>query len=357
MPFKPDHTPTSGLRRAAVRGAVGDAMLRIGATIGLPAVLQGLGADPAQLLAKVGLELSLFDNPDNLLSYSARGRLLEHCVASTGCQHLGLLVGQRASLQSLGLVGSLVKYSPDVGTALRSLVRFFHLHTRGAQATLSVDGQLAYFGYQIDQPGTKGADQVGDGALAAMLNIMRSLCGPGWKPSQVTLAHRKPENVEPFRRYFLAPLIFDAEQYSLVFLAEWLAYRLPVDDPELRRQLMEQINAIEAHHRDSFPEQVRSVLRTALLTDCAYADHIASLFSIHRRTLNRRLNEDGMSFKDLVEQERYEIARHTLLDTDLQVAEVAALLGYADASAFTRAFRRWSGTTPAEWRRSGARRR
>jgi AraC-like DNA-binding protein len=191
---------------------------------------------------------------------------------------------------------------------------------------------------------------VGDGALAVMLNIMQSLCGPGWKPSQVTLAHRKPDDVEPFRRLFRAPLLFDAEQNALVFLAEWLTYRLPVDDPELRRQLTKQIKALEARHRDSFPDQVRSVLRAALLTDRSDADDIASLFSIHRRTLNRRLNEDGISFKDLVEEQRFEIARQSLLDTDLQVGDVAALLGYADASAFTRAFRRWSGTAPAEWR-------
>lgn len=328
-------------------------MLRVGATIGLPAVLQDLGADPAQLLAEVGLELELFDNPDNLLSFSARGRLLEHCVARTGCQHLGLLVGQRGSLQSLGLVGSLVKYSPDLGTALRTLVRFFRHHARGAQATLTVDGQLAYFGYQFVQPGTKGAEQVGDGALAVMLNIMQSLCGHGWKPSQVTIAHRKPDDVEPYRSLFRAPLLFDAEQNALVFLAEWLTYRLQVDDPELRRQLTKQIKALEARHGHSFPEQVRSVLRAALLTDRSDADHIASLFSIHRRTLNRRLNEDGISFKDLVEELRYEIARQSLLNTDLQVGDVAALLGYADASAFTRAFRRWSGSGPAEWR-SGA---
>jgi AraC-like DNA-binding protein len=355
MPNKSSNTSSSGPRGTSAGGSGGDAMLRIGATIGLPTVLRSLGANPSQLLTEVGLELSLFDSPDNLLSYSARGRLLEHCVARTGCEHLGLLVGQRGNLQSLGLVGSLVKYSPDVGTALRSLVRFFHLHTRGAKATLTVDGQLAYFGYQFEQPGTQGTDQVGDGALAVMLNIMKSLCGPGWRPSQVTLAHRKPANVEPFRQFFRAPLLFDAEQNTLVFLAEWLTYRLHGDDPELRRQLTEQIKALETRHRDSFPDQVRSVLRTALLTDRADADRIASLFSIHRRTLNRRLNEDGISFKDLVEEQRYEIARQTLLDTDLQVGDVAALLGYADASAFTRAFRRWSGVAPAEWR-SDARR-
>ena len=134
-----------------------------------------------------------------------------------------------------------------------------------------------------------------------------------------------------------------------MFLADWLNYRLAGDDPELRRQLKAQIRP-QARHRDSFLEQVRTVLRTALLTDRADADHIASLFSIHRRTLNRRLNEYGISFMDLVEEQCYEVARRTLQDTDLQVADVAALLGYADASAFTRAFRRWSGATPAEWR-------
>lgn len=332
-------------------------MLRIGATTGLPAVLQSLGARPAQLLAEVGLDLSLFDNPDNLISFAARGRLLEHCVARTGCQHLGLLVGQRAGLESLGLVGSLVKYSPDVGTALQSLVRFFHVHTRAANVTATVDGQLAYFGYQIKQTGTAATDQVADGALAVLLNILRSLCGPGWKPSQVCFAHRKPDDIEPFRQFFRAPLLFNAEQNALVFLADWLTHRLPVDDPELRRQLTEHVDRIEAHHPDSFPDQVRSVLRMALLTDHADAGHIASLFSIHRRTLNRRLNrnEDGISFKVLLDEVRYEIARQTLLDTALQVGDVAATLGYADASAFTRAFRRWSGAAPAAWR-SAARR-
>lgn len=226
--------------------------------------------------------------------------------------------------------------------------------------TATVDGQLAYFGYQIKRTGTAATDQVADGALAVLLNILRSLCGPGWKPSQVCFAHRKPDDIEPFRQFFRAPLLFNAEQNALVFLADWLTHRLPVDDPELRRQLTEQIHRIEAHHPDSFPDQVRSVLRMALLTDHADAGHIASLFSIHRRTLNRRLNGDGISFKDLLDEVRYEIARQTLLDTDLHVGDVAAVLGYADASAFTRAFRRWSGATPAAWRseaRSGATRK
>jgi AraC-like DNA-binding protein len=195
-----------------------------------------------------------------------------------------------------------------------------------------------------------GTAPVLDGALAVMLNIMQSQCGPGWKPSQVTIAHRKPDDVRPFRQCSRAPLLFDAEQSSLAFLAGWLNYRLAGDDSELRRQLKAQIEATKARHPVSFVEQVRAVLRTALLTERADADQIASLFSIHRRTLHRRLSEYGVSLMDRVEAEGYDVARRKLRDTDLQIADFAALLGYADASEFTSVFRRWSGATPAAWR-------
>ena len=108
---------------------------------------------------------------------------------------------------------------------------------------------------------------------------------------------------------------------------------------------------LDARHRDDFPEQVRSVLRRALLTGHASADQIAALFSMHSRTLRRRLDECGSSFKRLVDEGRYAIAQQMLEDSARDVSEIAALLNYADASAFTRAFRRWSGgTTPAVWR-------
>ena len=94
---------------------------------------------------------------------------------------------------------------------------------------------------------------------------------------------------------------------------------------------------------------MRRILRTALLTDRTNSADIASLFSMTSRTMNRRLNAYGLSFRVLVEQGRYEIARQALLDTDNNVSHVAALLGY-DASSFVRAFQRWSGTSPSQWR-------
>jgi AraC-like DNA-binding protein len=328
------------------------AELRIGATMALPAVLRGLGANPAEVLAEAGFDLKLFDNPDNRISYAARGRLLAYCATRTGCQHLGLLVGQQAGLHSLGLVGLLVKYSPDVGKALRSLVRFLHLHVRGAVSNLDTEGRLAVFSYQIYQPGSEGTDQVGDGAVAAMFNIMKTLCGPVWKPSEVRFAHRKPEDVRPYRSFFRAPLVFDSKLNAVVFTADLLNHRVSQADPDMQHLLQEQVDVLELRFGDNFPGQVRSVLRSALLTGHIRSDQVADFFSMHERTLRRRLNDFGTSFQELLDEGRFEIARQMLLDTQMDAKQIAEILNYADASAFTRAFRRWTGSTPDQWRQN-----
>jgi len=324
--------------------------VRLGATVGLVPVLQSLGVDPSRLLTEAGADMSLFANPDNRVSYTARNHWVAHCVARTGCHHLGLLVGQRNTLQSVGLVGLLAKYSPDVESALRSLVRYFRLHAQGALPTLAVEGRSAFLGYVTYVPGAEANDQIEDAALASEFNFLRELCGPDWNAAEVRFAHRKPEDVRPFREFFRAPLRFDCEQGAVVFHSSWLRRRLREDDPDLRRLLEQHVEALEMKLGDDFAEQVRSILRTALLTDHASADEIASLFSMHSRTLHRRLAASGTGFRELVEESRFAIATQMLADTDADINHVALVLDYADASAFTRAFRRWSGSTPTQWR-------
>jgi AraC-like DNA-binding protein len=326
----------------------------------IPEVLRSLGADPADVCAEAGINVALFDDPNNLISYRAASRLFRVCVERTGRPHFGLLVGQKSGLNCLGFVGLLVKYSPDVEIALRRLVRYMHLHIRGAVTTLEVSGKRAIFRYEIYEPDAEATDQIGDGAVATMYNIMLELCGPNWNPLEVRLAHRKPDDVAPFRRFFRAPLRFDAEENALEFFADSLRRPLPAAEPELRRLLQQQIDALEARHGDNFPDQIRSVLRTALLTGHGRADQVAALFSVHSRTLSRRLDAYGTSFQELVDESRFEIAQQMLRDSAMEIGRIAELLDYAGASAFTRAFRRWTGTTPAQWRakrRSGPPRR
>jgi len=271
-------------------------------------------------------------------------------VSATGCAHFGLLVGQRDGLDDLRLVGLLVKYSPDVGSALRSLVRHFHLRARGAVVTLAQDRDMASLGYEIYQHGSDAIDQIADGALAFEFNILRTLCGADWTPSEVCFAHREPVDVGPYWRFFQCPLSFDTARKALVVRASWLERRMLTNDPALRKLLKKQVDALEAEQGADLPAQVRSVLRTALLTRHAGAEQIAALFSMHPRTLACQLQARGTRFQVLVDEVRFEIARQLLAQSNMDVREVAATLDYADSSAFTRALRRWSCTTPAEWR-------
>lgn len=329
---------------------VAPAMLRIGSTVGVPEVLRDLGADPVKVLAEVGVDLELFNNPNNRISFLARGRMIAHCADRTACPHFGLLVGKKSGLNSFGLVGLLAKYSSNVETALRSLMRYMHLHVRGATTSLTIDSDLAVLEYQIYQTRALGNDQVGDGAVAVAFNLMRDLCGNDWKPVEIRFAHSAPKDLEPFRRSFQTPLRFDDVQYAVVFSVDWLNFRLSDTSSELLHLLQQEINKLEVRQEDNFLEQVRSLLRTTLVTGHSSADQVAELFSMSRRTLNRHLNALGTNFQEVIDEIRFEIARQLLKDTSNEVAQIGFLLGYSNSSAFTRAFRRWSSTTPAAWR-------
>ena len=330
------------------------ATVRVATVQVIPALLRDFGLDPAAVIREAGLAPELFDDPDNLLGYKARGRLLAHCARRTGCPHFGLLVGERGGLHSLGLVGLLAKNSADVGTALRNLAVYFHLHVRGATTRLTVGDRSATLAYGAYEPGAEGSEQAGDGAVSIMLNIMRGLCGAGWRPEEARFAHRRPADVGPYRRLFQAPLVFDAGDYGLVFARRWLEHRLEKPDAELERLLRKHVAALETVVGRRFPDQVRSVLSSALLTGNASAPEVAALFSMHVRTFSRNLQESGTSFRALLDEQRLELACRMLRDTDMDVGEIAAALGYADTSAFGRAFRRWCDETPARWRARAA---
>jgi len=324
--------------------------LRVGGAVEILAVLRSLGHDPDEVLTGAGINPRLFDDPDNLITYAARGRLMKNAVAKTGCQHFGLLVGERMNLHSLGLLGLLMRSQSDAGAALRTLVDFLPIHSQGALTTLGVDRDLAMLSYKVVQPRVEATDQTGDGAVAMMLNVMRTLCGPDFKPIEASFAHRDPTDIGPYRQFFRIPLYFNADHYALTFAPGWLQVRLPHADAEFQQLLRKQVAALEAKQGFEFPEQVRGVLRSALITGHCSEDQIATLFSMSSRTFSRRLDTFGTSFHELVEESRFEIARQMLENTSLKVGQIASSLDYSRASTFIRAFRRWSGGTPSQWR-------
>ena len=337
--------PKAGLRELPVL----EGSLRVGPLVGVPALLEALGVDLVGVIGPLGLVETLFCDAENMIAFPILGQLLQACATRTGCPHFGLLLGQGAGPECLGLIGQLLPHAPDVGTALRSLVLNLHLHDRGAAPLLSLEGEMAMLSYLIYRQG-EGTDQINDGAMAICLNIMRSLCGPAWLPSEVLFAHRQPEDIAPFRRCFQAPLRFDREQTALVFPAQWLNQALPGANPARRQEIEQRIVALANLSQTDLVGRLRCTLRTLLTTSRGSQEEVAELFSLHPRTLNRRLAEQGTSFKALVAEVRYDIACQLLANTALSVGQIAAILGYGEISALTRAFRRWSGMSPQAWR-------
>jgi len=259
-------------------------------------------------------------------------------------------VGQRGGVASLGMVGALMQHSPSVDAALRALTVHMHLRTRGGVPTRSVEGRWATLGYAIYQRGMPGSAQAYDVAIAIAFNIMRTLCGANWLPSEVQFARAKPRDAGPYRQFFRSPLRFDADRTAIVFARRWLDQPLPGSDAALHRLLEKQIAEREAVDVEDLAERVRRALRTMLVTGRGAEEHVAELFAIHPRTLHRRLRIQGTSLRTLVEEGRCEIACQLLRDTNINVGEIANILDYADAAALTRAFRRWMNCPPAAWR-------
>jgi len=138
-------------------------------------------------------------------------------------------------------------------------------------------------------------------------------------------------------------LVFNKSDMDTAFLtynADLLAAVAPQLEAELKQQLAEK----------NFREQVKGTLKRLLAGERPAIEHVARELRLSKRTLQRRLTEDGITFQQLMEEARRELAQHYLLHSSLELNETAYLLGYEDANSFFRAFHEWEGTTPGQWR-------
>ena len=318
-----------------------------------PRPCASFGLDPDPVIREAGLDPRLFDDGASVIPHAALGRLLTLCVIRTHCPHFGLLVGQRATILSFGMVGRLMQHSETVGDALRALVANLSIQDRVMVPSLTTSDGTVLFSIAVYQPAAGSADQISDGALAVTVNALRSLCGSDWSPAEVLVPRATPAAREPYLRHFRAPVRFNQESATLVFPARDLERRVAGADPMMRALLEERIGHLKGRPGCEFSDDVRRLLRTRLTGDHRSADDTAELLAMHRRTLSRRLKDSGSGYRAITNEIRFEIARQLLQDTQVSLAQIAAALGYSEASAFTRAFRRWSGQTPTAWRVEG----
>jgi AraC-like DNA-binding protein len=343
---EPAEDPWGGLPRRDRR------YQRVGAFTALPSLIRELGADPVALLQCVGLTPDPFERADGRVPYDALLRLLDEAAEHTRCPHFGLLAGRMCrGLADLGLVGEVVRHSATMGEALQSFTVHQYLNSGGGLAFLLSHGTMVEFGYAVYHPAVARTRQAYDCALAVAFNVLRELGGPGWAPSEVLLPHGRRTETSQYRNFFKAPLRFNAEVCAVRFASRWM--ERPVEGADrVRRQRA--LSLVEEAADVDLIEQVVRALRVELLRGKNSGDDVARALAMHRRTLNRRLQVGGTTFQRVLDAVRFEVARQLLGDSEMSLDDVAATLGYAGISSFMRTFRRWTGTTPARWRRAAS---
>ncbi len=317
--------------------------------VALPALIQRLGGDPDAIFAAAGLDARDLANPLNRVSYRPLLRVLNDAATRTGCPHIGLLVGCAWQLASMGVVGEVVRHSPTVGLALQELVTRQHLNAEGTLAFLLHRNGFVDLGYAVYTPFAESTIQLYDAAAAVSVNIMRELCGAGWNPTEVFLPHSPPADVAPFQRQLRSRLRFDAQWCAIRFPATWMEQSVPGAEPARLRRAQAQADAAG---KATLLEAVHRSLRTLLLHGKGSGADVAQALAMHRRTLNRRLREQGTTFQQVLDRVRFAVAKELLEDAVVPLPHIAAALGYSDAASFVRAFRRWTGTTPRAWKGS-----
>jgi len=326
------------------------ARVHLGPLRGIPLVLDHFGVPSESLLTTVGLRREDFEKPDRSASFADLDRLLGLCIRKTECDHFGLLLSQYVGLQSLGITGRLARNSTSVGAALQDLAGFFLLHDSGGSINLSIHDGSVTFGYGIHVPGIQNANQAYDLAVGVMVNIMRELCGPDWRPDVVLLPRKRPRNLRPYRERLLAPLRFDSILAGIIFPEPVLLRPIVDADSYLHTLLAENASAALSRTDPLLHADVRRAIRMLLLAQQCSRGEVARRLGLHERTLGRRLQATGVTFQQVLDETRAELAKQLLHDTLIPVARISTALGYGDPTVFTRAFTRWTGQTPSRFR-------
>jgi AraC-like DNA-binding protein len=345
--------PTDAAQEAPdARSASGRAIdFRVGPLQPLASILREGGLDASLMLERCGLPSNLFDDPLRRIDFQQGARLLSESAEALKSPELGLLIGQRFDFASFGLLAPLMQSAPTVGAALQSMQRHFHVHDRGGVPYVTIrDGHVAALGYTLFSSATPGIAMIFDMSLAVAWRMLGGLCGPSWKAAEVLVAHHRPLDPAPYKRLFRAPLQFDAPWSEVRFDAAWLVQPVAGADAAIEkaaRQAAER--ATDADDR-RVARRAHAAVQALVMTGHLSEQRVASVLTMHERSLRRALRDEGTSLKVIVAEARCEVAEQLLSQTRLPVGDIAQALKYRHAAAFSRAFRTWTGTTPRRWR-------
>jgi AraC-like DNA-binding protein len=310
------------------------------------------GVTPQELYGAVGFDPAVLTNPDHRIPFAQVVSLYEQGAALTGDDAFGLHLGE-ADPKAFDVLGYSVINSPTFGEALDRVVRYNFIWTNGSSFAIHKTGASARITYLYLDPTITEHRHDAEMTFAAIAALGRAVTAVDWFPQSVSFQHREPRDISEHQRIFGCQVRFGAPDNELVFDSAVL--RLPIikADPGLCAVLDRHAEELLAKYprEDRLIDRLRKIIRDELNGGDAGLEHVATQLGMSARTLQRKLREQNASHQEVLDQMRRDLAMRYLREPEMAICEVAYLLGFSESSALHRAFKRWTGMTPSEFRR------
>jgi AraC-like DNA-binding protein len=309
------------------------------------------------LATDLGVALSAPVGPDAAhVPGAAADALIDEAARRAKKPHLALDLAARIPIGGLGVLDYALCTSPTLGDALRRVARYYGVVTERVRLTLTKDEARATLTFERNVAAAHSRHWAEFGVAMIALRIKQTLGRPV-KFESVTFAHRGPKDAAPYRAFFGCEVAFGGTHDRMSFRKELLELPLVTAAASLAATLEDTMRSLapEPETADPFLSRAARTVGELLLHRDVALESLAARLKITRRTLQRELQRRGTSHKALLDDARRARALHLLEDGRLSVTEVAYALGLSEPSAFFRAFRRWTGTSPAAFRAGVAR--
>jgi AraC-like DNA-binding protein len=295
------------------------------------------------------------EGEDSKISYEQLALLYEEAARSSGDDAFGLHVGERTSPTMYGMLGYGVANSRTFGEALDHLLQFQRLWSEAVGFELVQAANTLRLRYwHRGRLNAEARRQETEQMMAAMLSFAAGAVGSTLSAVEVRFEHQAPPDVTEHKRIFGCSIFFGAPFTEIVFPARLLEMPLTGADPALGRLINQQAEAALAAHgtREPFLDQVRGLVRECIRASGQVSlPTLAKAAGLQPRTLQRKLRQRGLTFREIVEEARMELAKLFLEDPGAAIGRIAFDLGYSQPSAFHRAFLRRLGATPRQYRK------
>lgn len=326
---------------------------RIGALILQVAAARGL--DAPKLMTEAGFDPGWLGDAEARMPLAVEERLWTRAAELTGDPLFGLHAAAAIRPGAFDVLDYAVRTAPDLRTALQRLARYNRLVHDLASFEIVPAGEAVRIEHRFAGAGARPCRQAAEFTLASLVVVASQIGGQRVQALAVEFAHAVPGDDDAYRAVFGVVPRFDAPVSCLVLSAAVLDRPVPAADPALSRIVTahaEQLLATHAPVQESIAAQVRRQLAEGMASGPMTLKAVAQRLHLSERSLQRRLDGEGTRFAGLLDEVRRELALRYIADERLALGEVAYLLGFAEPSPFHRAFKRWTGTTPAAARRA-----